>query len=1210
MEKYYETFKNNEKITKTLSFSLVPVGKTGDWIKNNKVVEKDIDIAHKYQDAKQILDQYLRSITELILSENSARDLNINWIELFDKYRNVKTHRNDKEAFNEYYKSVGTIKEKIQNAFSGVSITSKDIIESAVKNGNCAGYPFTEDEIDILKAFVRFDGYFSKYNTSRNNIFKSGSSASIPYRCINDNFAKFGENILLFESLPPQVREKLKECCPVELFRPQSYDRYLCQAGVKEYNKAIGGYVNEDGSKIQGLNEILNECYQQKLLSKKRKFNMLFNQILSDKESLSFALEPFENDRDVLDAVSVVAGISMDYIKNRSDEIVELLEDESNHDDIYILDRNLNSFSSYLFSDFRYIRDQIKAKKGKPYTVGYIDECLPENIIDAFKTKYTGTVSEIISAYEPLNNILSRDSIEGYDEIKSFLDSVIALNQLLKTFSTTAKNKDGSVKENCEDRNVMFYSALDEMISVLSACTIIYNKVRNYATRKPYSTRKYKLNFDNGTLAAGWDITKEKDNSCIILNRGNEYYLGVYNKTFKGKLTCKAKQESGDYRKLYYKYLPSPMKMFPKVFFSGSWLKNHDCPLYIFRGYKEEKRYKPGENFDIDFLHDLIDYFKKCAKEYPNYEDFEFDFKETGDYNSLDEFYADVEKSNLFLKWDYVSNDEVNDLVDDGSLYLFRIYNKDFSGHSTGKPNNFTRYFLNLFTDENMVHPTFKLNGGGELFYRPKSIDNPFVHRKNSILFNKVTKEGKPLNGEMIELIYSKINGGAGIADLEMQYPDVKFKTARYDITKDKRYMEDKFEFHFSIDINSNAVTGKYNLNKEVVKKLSEDPNINIVGIDRGERNLLYMSVINQKGEILLQKSLNIINGIDYHAKLTQIENDRMRARKDWKTISKIADMQKGYLSWAINEIINTALEYNAIIILEDLNQGFNRFRRAISEKSVYTEFEKALISRLNYVAPKDKDVNNGYQLADMLDKVSDLSHINQTGIVFYVPAAFTSKIDPVTGFVNLFTKNEFDYRNRNSTLEFFRNFESIRYNEAEGYFEFSFKYSSFGLKQQDPQNDWTVCSTSGSRIVHTKVNGYDTKESLNVTEEFIQLFSDFGIDVKKEIVSQLDEIKDAEFFRKLLWLFKSLVQLRYEDDKEDYILSPIVRHGRCFDSREAKENEPIDGDANGAFHIALQGLRMFGRIDKETWKIKDEEQNKKRLNYLKYCQKELWKTR
>ena len=51
MEKYYETFKNNEKITKTLSFSLVPVGKTGDWIKNNKVVEKDIDIAHKYQDA-------------------------------------------------------------------------------------------------------------------------------------------------------------------------------------------------------------------------------------------------------------------------------------------------------------------------------------------------------------------------------------------------------------------------------------------------------------------------------------------------------------------------------------------------------------------------------------------------------------------------------------------------------------------------------------------------------------------------------------------------------------------------------------------------------------------------------------------------------------------------------------------------------------------------------------------------------------------------------------------------------------------------------------------------------------------------------------------------------------------------------------------------------------------------------------------------------
>jgi CRISPR-associated protein Cpf1 len=42
--------------------------------------------------------------------------------------------------------------------------------------------------------------------------------------------------------------------------------------------------------------------------------------------------------------------------------------------------------------------------------------------------------------------------------------------------------------------------------------------VRNYLTKKPQSEiNKLKLNFENSTLAGGWDVNKETDNSCIIL---------------------------------------------------------------------------------------------------------------------------------------------------------------------------------------------------------------------------------------------------------------------------------------------------------------------------------------------------------------------------------------------------------------------------------------------------------------------------------------------------------------------------------------------------------------------------------------------------------------------------------------------------------------------------------------------------------------------
>jgi CRISPR-associated protein Cpf1 len=52
-------------------------------------------------------------------------------------------------------------------------------------------------------------------------------------------------------------------------------------------------------------------------------------------------------------------------------------------------------------------------------------------------------------------------------------------------------------------------------------------------------------------------------------------------------------------------------------------------------------------------------------------------------------------------------------------------------------------------------------------------------------------------------------------------------------------------------------------MNERVRHFLKDNPDVNIIGIDRGERHLLYMTLINQKGEILKQKSFNIVESVN-----------------------------------------------------------------------------------------------------------------------------------------------------------------------------------------------------------------------------------------------------------------------------------------------------------------------------------------------------------
>ena len=168
------------------------------------------------------------------------------------------------------------------------------------------------------------------------------------------------------------------------------------------------------------------------------------------------------------------------------------------------------------------------------------------------------------------------------------------------------------------------------------------------------------------------------------------------------------------------------------------------------------------------------------------------------------------------------------------------------------------------------------------------------------MLLNRKDKNGQPIPESIYQQLYKYVNGKmteSKLSDEAKGYLDkIVAKEAQYAITKDKRYTKQKYFIHFSTTLNANAPKTA-DINKDVLDYIKDNPDVNIIGIDRGERNLLYVTLINQKGEILDQKSLNIISGFDYHAKLEQREKERDEAQRSWQTIGNITDLKEGYLS-------------------------------------------------------------------------------------------------------------------------------------------------------------------------------------------------------------------------------------------------------------------------------------------------------------------------
>ena len=1204
---------NRYPVQKTLCQKLIPIGRTLEFFENRRLLEEDLKRSEDYEKVKAIIDNYHKAFIDNVL-----RDQTLSYI---------------KEYAELYY---GPVDEKRKKEINDISAKLRKEIADAFKKSEIFGKLFKKEMITQLlpefiddaeqQAFVEeffsFTTYFRQFFENRKNIYSDKEiSTAIAYRSINENLPKFLDNIKVFdkakELLPSDVVvtlnndfEGLHGTTVFDVFSVDYFNFVLNQSGIDRYNEIIGGYTTSDGTKVKGINEYINDFNQHSQKSDRiPKLKPLYKQILSEKESVSFIPEKFNSDDEVLNAI-------LDFynhdepdkcksIKSTVDELKALFKafSDASLNGIYIKNgpavtdlsngifkswtviKNLwnasydkENYSSKVKNFEKYEEKRNKAYKAKKhFSLGELQKLITSSEDTEINTKsisdyYCGIIFEladnIYKTYSLTEKLLtmpydisrsfSKDK-KSVELIKNFLDSIKNLERLIKPLSETGE---------IFDKNELFYSIFTPLYDNLSRIDRLYDKVRNYVTKKPYSTEKIKLNFDNPQFLGGWDRSKEKDYRSALLIKDGKYFLAILDKG-SGKVfeNLHFSDYTDDYyEKAVYKLLPGPNKMLPKVFFADSNIDFFAPSDEILTIYKKGTFKKSG-SFNIDDCHKLIDFYKDAINRNPDWSTFNFTFKDTCEYNDISEFYNDVANQGYKITFSKIPAYYIDELVGEGKIYLFQIYNKDFSPYSKGTPNLHTMYFKMLFDERNLENVVYRLNGGAEMFYRPASIKSvEITHPKNQPIKNK------------------------------NELSENKTSVFKYDLIKDKRYTKPQFSLHFPITMNFQS-PDVFRINDDVRMLLRDCEKNCVIGIDRGERNLIYYSVIDSNGVILEQDSLNIIKNeykgeikeTNYHSLLDDKEESRKQARQNWNTIENIKELKNGYISQVVHKICKLVVHYDAIIVLEDLNSGFKNNRTKV-EKQVYQKFEKMLIDKLNYYADKQIDPEkeggllNAYQLTNKFESFKKEGV--QNGIIFYVPAWLTSKIDPVTGFVDLMKPR---YSNVEESKSFLSRFKSIGFNEKENYFEFSFDYSDFLRGSTDYRRKWTVC-TFGERIKNYRNPERNSKwdgVTINLTEEFIKLFDEFSIDYhSKKLKELIIANEQKEFFEKLLHLLALTLQMRnsVSNSDIDYLISPVKdRNGVFYDSRKITKEDalPIDADANGAYNIARKGLWAIEQIKK-----------------------------
>lgn len=574
MEKTIFTKRN--KVVKSVTFELKPVGKTRETLSKKGVIESDCQLKEYAAEAKAVGDAFYRDFFE-----HFGNNMQYDWEELKDAF-------DSRKESDSYIK----LKEKmIAKIAKDAAASLQEYINEYsvyVEDGKTACKPNTSAFVDtilytyagrekdkgfepermqaILKLLRRTTSTtFKRYFVGWNKIINGTGCGSCAYRTL-ENFEIFCLNLNAYIAFKEQYpAEAATFEMTFDANKLYSFNGCFGQTGIDAYNEIISGKFSEDGKKLaKGINEIINELGAQNSDVKLRYLSKMKKQILTVDKAL-FIIESIQTNEELYELLLK----AIDIEKRCTGNLSTIFREDSSYDfsRMYIGGNKLNTLSNEVFGEWDILRNAVlkramrstldkkveKTGKAKAkltqkeetaiinnivkddYAISLIDEIISDNggASNVFLWA-TNMSKKLIHAVEEKRKILLADYFwhtnkkpndDSVTNIRIYLESVTEINRFSKLFS---------VKNNELILDYDFYGQLNLIIEDLDKLNKVYNMTRNFLTKKNADkVERTQLCFGKTShFEQAWQNKDLKNNTfgntdAALLERNGRYYYLV-----------------------------------------------------------------------------------------------------------------------------------------------------------------------------------------------------------------------------------------------------------------------------------------------------------------------------------------------------------------------------------------------------------------------------------------------------------------------------------------------------------------------------------------------------------------------------------------------------------------------------------------------------------------------------------------------------------
>lgn len=766
---------------------------------------------------------------------------------------------------------------------------------------------------------------------------------------------------------------------------------------------------------------------------------------------------------------------------------------------------------------------RLKQIKEMPCDIAFLSTLLQMDV----GSRLVEYISNILNTYHDCLNNLGNINIDDYDEdakhiptpdyddvkmkLQKLCSAASAIRQTVKMFQFD----DAPMAEN-----VTFDNMVTQTMDVLEPIHCITSNIQRYVITNTDAGNAYLYTANRPTFMAGISESKCADNGNFLFRIEDEMYFGIAPNS--NRINVENFLTDKDSSCKFYACMKcDAVKQLPKKYFSASYLSSTDKYWITdeIRMYEQMDNKQRSERLktDINLKNSVITFFKECLM----HDNHDIScYKDANEYKTLSAFYEDVTEKEYTCEYKNVDYAKLMSYVHSGQLYLGKITTRDMKSTHRGKLDNSVLWFKAATDPATMNDHRIQLGLGQVHMVEAKNKTTYPTHAAGTFVKHK-TKEGG--------------------------------RTFKFDLIKGRSHHRDKYTISFTYTLNPFAKDAHYALNETVLNDIYSGKINYCVSIDRGETNFAYLTVRELKtAQIVYHESLNVVNGVDYHALITELEAKDLNAQKTWGTRQKGNHMMDGWVSGAVNRTVQIAMKYNAVIAMENLTLQFCMHRKSFCRFSVYSKFKNALITKLSCLYNSKTDFSqilNAYQLTSGSTKDED--NKSQNGILFFVNPQYTSNNDVSTGFITQFIKAKHD---TNAQAK-----ESV---EQCSIIRFDGQMKTLAITINDIE-----MYMAGPRMVYAN----KSRVKSDLRDIALSICNHAGIEpetISKDAIMNAAPAIHKEFAR-MLSLAK---HMRFRDTNEDSIYSIVKnKHGKLFSTADGIAGFPDSADCNGAYCIGLR---------------------------------------